>query len=74
MTVPSVAVATMNFMFGMCNCSVDSDAGTGDFSLVLWILHVCGRVHMQSHVSLSMGSGIHKSVPFCLFVLCCLIF
>ena len=28
--------------------------GTGDFSLLLGILPVCGHVHVRSHVSLSM--------------------
>ena len=38
----------------MCNCAVDSDVGTGDFSLVLGILHVCGHARMRSHVSPGM--------------------
>ena len=42
-TVTSVAVATRKLLQGMCDCSVDSDAGMGDFSLVLEILHVCGH-------------------------------
>ena len=36
-TLISVAVATANFLFGMCNYTVDSDVGVGDFSLVLGI-------------------------------------
>ena len=28
---------TTKFLFGMCDCTVDSDVGTGDFSLVLGI-------------------------------------
>jgi len=39
-TVTIVAVATTKFLFGTCDCTVDSDVGTGDFSLVLGILHV----------------------------------
>ena len=50
MTVTSVAVATKKFLLGMCECTVDSDVGTCDFSLVLQILHVCGYVHVRSHV------------------------
>ena len=30
--VTSVAVATAEFVFGMCNCTIDNDVGTGDFS------------------------------------------
>ena len=41
MTVTSVAVATTKFLFGMCDCTVDSDTQTGEFSLMLGILHVC---------------------------------
>ena len=39
----------------MCNCTVDSAAGTGAFSLVLEILHLCGHAHVQSYVSQGMG-------------------
>ena len=39
MTVTSVVVATTLFLFGMCNCTVNNDVGTGDFSLVRGILH-----------------------------------
>ena len=46
--VTSVAVATTKFLLGMCDCTVDNDVGTGDFSLVLEILHV------RSHVSQRM--------------------
>ena len=46
MTVTSVAVATTTFLFGMCDCTVDSDIGMGDSSLVLGILHVSGHVHV----------------------------
>ena len=34
MTVNSAAVVTMNFVSGMCDCTVDSDVGMGDFLLV----------------------------------------
>ena len=37
----SVLVAITKFLFGMCDCKVNSDVGTGDFSLVLGILQVC---------------------------------
>ena len=53
MTVTSIAVVTMKFLFGMCDCTVDVDVGMGDFSLLLWILHVCGHMHE----SLGMDPG-----------------
>ena len=59
MTVVSVAVATTKFAFGMCDCMVDSDVGTGDFSLVPGILHACGHAHVRSHVSPDMD-WVHK--------------
>ena len=51
MTVTSVAVATTKSIFGLCNCTVDSDVGKGNFSLVLGIFHVCGDAHVRSHLS-----------------------
>ena len=42
MTVSSVKVETMKFLFGFSDCTVNSDNGTGDFSVVLGILHVFG--------------------------------
>ena len=38
-TVNSIAVATTKLVLGMCDCMVDSNVGTGDFPLVLGILH-----------------------------------
>ena len=55
MTVSSVAVATNKFKFDVCNCTVGNDVGTGDFSLVLGVLHVCGHAHVRSHVSPGMS-------------------
>ena len=54
MTVVSVAVEATKFLCSMCDCTVDSDVGTGDFSLVPRILHVCGHAHVQLHVSPDM--------------------
>ena len=54
MTVTSVAVATKKFLFGMCDCTVHSDVGTNDFSLVLRTLHVYGHAHVQSRMPSSM--------------------
>ena len=45
---------TTKFLFGMCSCTVDSDVGMGDLSLVLEVLHECGHSHMKSLVSLTM--------------------
>ena len=39
-TVTIVTVGTIKFPFGMCHCTVGSDVATGDFSLLLGILHV----------------------------------
>ena len=50
-TVTSVAVATRKFLRGVCNCTVDRDVGTADFSLVPWILHVWARICAIAHVS-----------------------
>ena len=55
MTVTNVAVATKKLLFGMCDCAVDSEFGTGNFSLVLEILHVYGHAHVRSHVSPGMN-------------------
>ena len=44
----------------MCNCMVNNDVGRVDFSLVRGILHVCGRAHMQSHVSQGMDCLLLK--------------
>ena len=40
MTVASVVAATAEFLYGMCDCTVNIDVDTGDFPLVLGILHV----------------------------------
>ena len=32
MTITSVAVATAKFLFGMCDCTVNSDVSTDDFA------------------------------------------
>ena len=44
--VTSVAVATTQFLFRMCDCTVNSDVDMGNFSLVRGILHVCGHAHV----------------------------
>ena len=50
----SVAVAITKLLFDTHNCRVDSDVGTGDFSFVLGILHVCGHAHAPSHMAPGM--------------------
>ena len=51
MTVDTVRVATTKFLFGLCDCTVDSNVGTGDFSLAQGNLHMRGYAHVRSHVS-----------------------
>ena len=46
--VTSVAVVTMKFLFGMCNCMADSDAGKGDYLLMQGILQTCEGTHIQA--------------------------
>ena len=58
-TVVSVAVETAKFLFGISDCTVNNDVGTGDFSLVLGILHACGHAHVRSHVSPGMDWLYH---------------
>ena len=50
MTVTSLAVAMVMFLFGMCHCAVDSVVGTSNCLLVLGILHLSGHTHVQSHM------------------------
>ena len=68
-TVTSVAVATTKFLLGMCDCTTDSDAGTGHFSLALAILHMCGHAYVRSHVSPGMDWRIFlmQNTPKLLF-------
>ena len=42
------------FLSGICDCSVDSDAGTGEILLVSGVLYVYGHAHVPSHVSTNM--------------------
>ena len=55
-TVTTDAVPTTKLLFGMYDCTFDSDVGMGDFSLV-WGggLHVCRHAHVRSHVSPGMN-------------------
>ena len=47
----SVAVDTTKFLFIMCDCAVDIDVNTGDFSLVRGVLQVCGNARAITRVS-----------------------
>ena len=58
MTVTSVVVARAKLLFCMCDCTVDTDVGTGEFSLVLGTLHVCGHAHVRSQVSPGMDCSL----------------
>ena len=55
-------VAITKFLFGMCDCTVDSEAGTCDFALVLESLHECGDAHMRSHGSPGMDCKIRNKI------------
>ena len=59
MTVTSIAVATTKSLFGMCDCTVDSDVGTGAVSLVLGISYVCGHADVRSYVSPGVDLLLH---------------
>ena len=48
MTVVSVAVETTKFLLRMYDCTVDSDVGMGDFSLVPGILHLRSHVDTRT--------------------------
>ena len=50
-TVTSVAVVTTKFISIMCDCTVDSHDGKGNYSLVLGISRVSIHAHVRSHVS-----------------------
>ena len=52
MTTIGVAVATAKFLFGMYDCTVDSDVARAISSLGM--LHVCGHAHVRSNVSQGM--------------------
>ena len=55
MTVTSLAVATMKFLSGMCNCMIDSDVGKDDFLLALGVLHMLTRA---SAITRASGHGL----------------
>ena len=65
-TVSAVAVETMKFQFGISDCTVDSDVGTGNFLHVLGNLHVCGYAHVRSHMSLSMDCISSNHIQSCI--------
>ena len=48
------AEATTEFLFRIYDCTVDSDVGTGNFSLMLGISLICGHTHVRSHVPPAM--------------------
>ena len=41
---------TTKLLFDMCDWTVDSDIGTGDFPLVPGIFQVCGHTDVRTHV------------------------
>ena len=63
MTVTSVAVMTTKFLLGMCNCTIDSNVGmgeffarAGDFALVWTRARAIARVSVQvlAHSTVSL--------------------
>ena len=50
MTDISVALETTKFLFGICDCTVDSDVGRSDTLLGLGILQACERACVRSRV------------------------
>ena len=61
MTVTNVADVTTKFLFGIRECTVDSDVGTGDFSFVLRIFHARGNAHVRSCASSGMD---YENIPY----------
>ena len=59
MIVTSVGVVTTKFLFGMCDCTVGSGVGTGNLSIALGFLHMCGQAHLQSHVAECLDLSHH---------------
>jgi len=51
-TVYSVAVATTKLLLGMCDCTIGSDVGTGNFSLLLGMLQMCMDTRMYDRTCL----------------------
>ena len=44
--ITSILVVMMKFLFGMCDCILNSSVGTCDGLLVLEISHICGHKHV----------------------------
>ena len=61
MTVTSVAIVTTKSLFGMCDCTVYNNVGTGDVSLVLGSLHgwTCARA-----IARVLGHGLVNAKLF----------
>ena len=49
-TVTIIAVGTMKFLFGMNDCTVDSDVGMGYFSIMLGIWQLFWYMYVQPHM------------------------
>ena len=48
-TVTSVAVATKKSLFGICDCTVHSEVGTGNFSLLQGMeTRMCNHTHLRA--------------------------
>ena len=80
MTVASFAVELTKFVSGICDCSVDSDAGTGEILLVPGALHVyrhaIARAPNMDYKCLWQGLfacgsiGIRLGAPLCAIMTC----
>ena len=69
MTVHSVAVATMKFLFDICDCIVDSDVGMSDSSLVLGICMcmdtgMCNCTSLQVWIGGKRKLGLKSTIAF----------
>ena len=53
------AEATTEFLFVIYDCTVHSDVGTGNFSLMLGILLICGHTYIGSQVPLGHELALH---------------
>ena len=63
MTATSDAVSTTEFLFAMCDRTVNSDVRMGDFSLVLGIMHVCVHTRMCDRTCLQrLMVEIYKTI------------
>ena len=56
---------TAKFVFGMSDYTVIVDVGTGGFSLMLGILHLCGHVHVFPGIDWCTMAGVLTILQGC---------